>query len=399
MAQQGGSEELEKEGGREKEASEWLKVLFARIAEIFGILDVSFFVAGAVCFGAIIFGAYVFRVWTTWEQLAPLYASGLHIGGVVIACYVLGMVCFAARRQRRKRTVFNELRGHLERFGLFERYAHFVDVDLEKEADVRRALAAAEAHERAAARRVQSAEADEKKARAAHDEAQGKGQAEDEAKKDLAQAQEVTRLAREGRARARIATKDALARVIQLHNPAIGATVSTAPPPGVARFPPEEIGHPPPAPPALAPQQTTKDERTRKKAEEKKAEEDAQKYTLLYTRLWAEVRQSKDLSPSFNLVLRYWVLAAMCDGLTTAIALWAVLWPVFIFTSWFYPITKDVWVDLPPALKLGAMSVMELMLIAAAVFCAKEAKRYTEYQVYEIVVTLAHAHDEEDPRP
>lgn len=45
----------------------------------------------------------------------------------------------------------------------------------------------------------------------------------------------------------------------------------------------------------------------------------------LYTRLWAELRQSDRLALFLSLVRRYWVTAATCDGLIFAIAVWIVV--------------------------------------------------------------------------
>lgn len=45
----------------------------------------------------------------------------------------------------------------------------------------------------------------------------------------------------------------------------------------------------------------------------------------LYTRLWAEPRQSDRLAPSFSLVRRYWVMAATCDAQAFALVGWIVV--------------------------------------------------------------------------
>jgi hypothetical protein len=100
---------------------------------------------------------------------------------------------------------------------------------------------------------------------------------------------------------------------------------------------------------------------------------------LLYTRLWAEARQSKKLSPSYNLLTRYWVMAAMCDGLAAAFFVWAAL--------------GAYWMSTPHAPSLRVALPIELGLVLAMVLCATEALRYHHAQMYELLATLAHEHE------
>jgi hypothetical protein len=57
----------------------------------------------------------------------------------------------------------------------------------------------------------------------------------------------------------------------------------------------------------------------------------------LYTRLWAEVRQMDQLSPSLSLLNRYWVMAATYDGsfigIPMAVVLFMVSWRCFMESS------------------------------------------------------------------
>jgi hypothetical protein len=230
----------DKDGSRE--AADAFKALLSRIGDIFGVFDLSFFVAGAVCFAALIFGAYVFgATWVTRIDLTEWKA--VHVIAAILGCYVLGLVCFAAgRKLRRDQHFYLALPGHLVHFGLEGHY---------------------------------------------------------------------------------------------------GALL-----PG-----PREGPH-----------------------------ASARKCALLYTRLWAEVRQSKTLAPSFNLLTRYWILAAMCDGLAAAFAVWTALW-VFWAAQGApgHPSTQ--------VLLLGGLG-----LVLAVALCISEARRYGEYQMYELVATLAHQH-------
>src|SRR5438477_2603680 len=93
----------EKEVGKEerdagKDVTEALKSLIARIGDIFGVFDLSFFVAGAVCLGALVFGTYIGIGDRLFEHVNLKDLSGLEIAAVIIACYVLGLVCFAIGR-------------------------------------------------------------------------------------------------------------------------------------------------------------------------------------------------------------------------------------------------------------------------------------------------------------
>jgi hypothetical protein len=109
--------------------------------------------------------------------------------------------------------------------------------------------------------------------------------------------------------------------------------------------------------------------------------EAALRYALLYTRLWAELRQSPELAPSFNLLTRYWVMAAMCDGLAAALGLWSVVW-----LTWATHLGERG----RPA--DAVLVLVEIALVGGAVLCFIEAGRYGKYQVAELVATLAHRH-------
>jgi hypothetical protein len=235
--------EKEEKGSGGEIASNALMVLVARIGDIFGIFDLSFFVSGAVCLGAVAFGVYVFGGSAFLERVVGSEWKAVHVGAAVVASYVLGMVCFAAGAVRRRwQDPSEDLAAQLETFQLDVVYGRFLP----------RADASPEVKQRA--------------------------------------------------------------------------------------------------------------------------------YDLLYTRLWAELRQSKELAPSFNLITRYWVMAAMCDGLSVAWLVWAALWMSWL--GWSPP--PHPWMIVGVA----------LAFCGAAVLCAKEAARYGTYQVYELVATLAYAHAE-----
>jgi hypothetical protein len=377
------------EGGREAEghrdvASDALRVLVTRIADIFGILDVSFFISGAVCFGAILFGAYVFRLWTAWADLAFLYSSGLHVGGVVVTCYVLGMVCFSGWRQRRRSDVYDHLGELLDRFGIRHRYARFIGTGSTGELEAQRGLAAGQARVSAARKRLREVEARARDhAALVHDgvsagssDSAGSAPKAPPAQEDPeeALADASVALARTALATAKAAVETAREHVAKAKEArealetALGAAKRASA--GATSLVAEERG----APAKRGPD-----------------------YGILYTRLWAELRQSKELAPSFNLVLRYWVLAAMCDGLVVALGLWASLWLVFAATTLYRRAGAGGDASgLPLGPTVIAMVLVEVSLWAAAYFCKEEARRYTRYQMEEIVATLAYVHDEEE---
>jgi hypothetical protein len=220
-----------------REATDALKTLLARIGDIFGVFDFSFFVAGAVCFGAVTFGLHVFGGSAGLTGPSKTEWSAAHICAAIVMCYVLGIVCFAAGTLRRCfHRPYDGLPSHLRDFGLEDRYDSFLS-------------------------------------------------------------------------------------------------------PGGRRT-----------------------------------------YERLYTRLWVEVRQSRDLAPSFNLLTRYWVMAAMCDGLGAAWAVWAAVWGV-----WW-------WSGRPVQPEGTILALVEAAFVAAALLCWREAQRYSKYQMYELVATLAHVY-------
>ncbi|MEM7155038.1 MAG: hypothetical protein AAF799_19475 [Myxococcota bacterium] len=97
--------------------------------------------------------------------------------------------------------------------------------------------------------------------------------------------------------------------------------------------------------------------------------------TAAYTRMWVHVRSYPELTESFNLLRRYWILTASYDGVATAILLWLI--PLFLgrfgdplstVTPWFAAVG----------------------LICAALFCWHRALVHKHYQIQELVATVAH---------
>jgi hypothetical protein len=97
--------------------------------------------------------------------------------------------------------------------------------------------------------------------------------------------------------------------------------------------------------------------------------------TALYVRMWAEVRQRELFAPSFSLLRRYWVSSATLDGLFVALNTWAILLALVQHDGGWIP---------------------TLATFAGALFCLREARRYSEYQREELVGTLVLGYDMPD---
>ncbi len=106
--------------------------------------------------------------------------------------------------------------------------------------------------------------------------------------------------------------------------------------------------------------------------------------THLYTRLWAEVRESKDVVESYGLLRRYWVLSATCDGLAAALCVWAY---VLLASSLGLGMTAS-----PVPVQMGLLAALALLM---ALVAGREAGRFTIYQVFELVSTVSYMRDKE----
>lgn len=82
------------------EAAKALQTLLARIGAFFDIFDLSFFVSGAVSVGALWLG-YKLR----GGQLLSTVPDGYLLTGILLGCYVLGLLCFALGRALRQAVV------------------------------------------------------------------------------------------------------------------------------------------------------------------------------------------------------------------------------------------------------------------------------------------------------
>ena len=71
-----------------------LRSVFDRIGEFFHIFDLSFFVAGVSLFGAVAFLYNMMQL----PQAFP-FASWVGALALIVACYICGLVAFAAGRE------------------------------------------------------------------------------------------------------------------------------------------------------------------------------------------------------------------------------------------------------------------------------------------------------------
>ena len=101
----------------------------------------------------------------------------------------------------------------------------------------------------------------------------------------------------------------------------------------------------------------------------------------LYVLFWAEIRQFDRTSSSLQLLKSYWVKAATYDGVAISMLLWACVAACSTF-GWAMEKQLDSKI-------LGGIIVAILLLFFAA--CLREAKRYHEYQVEELVASFVSA--------
>jgi hypothetical protein len=99
----------------------------------------------------------------------------------------------------------------------------------------------------------------------------------------------------------------------------------------------------------------------------------------LYVRLWAEARQVERLAPSFVLLKRYWVMSATYDGLAVALFLWIAFIGRWLAGFKHASASMSLDVAIPVMVCLGIL----------AVGCLVESGRYLEYQVEELVASIA----------
>ena len=75
-----------------KDAAAALAAFLERLGRFFDIFDLSFIVSGATAVGAV-----AFLLDTLGLRMVPL-SGWVHVAAIIVACYVAGLLCFAAGR-------------------------------------------------------------------------------------------------------------------------------------------------------------------------------------------------------------------------------------------------------------------------------------------------------------
>lgn len=91
----------------------------------------------------------------------------------------------------------------------------------------------------------------------------------------------------------------------------------------------------------------------------------------LYSRLWAVVRDRGELKVSYDLLNKYWMLAASFDGLSMA----CLVWLLPILHAW----------DPTRPIPTFALTIGTVLL---GWVCLAQARTYREYQMHELVATV-----------
>jgi hypothetical protein len=101
-----------------------LGAVFAKVGDFVDIFDLSFFVSGAVCLAALAFGN------AHGHFVSPAaFGDGYNAIMFLVACYVLGLICFAFGRMLRpkKSSLFAaDMKSIVERHGLGPRYERYL---------------------------------------------------------------------------------------------------------------------------------------------------------------------------------------------------------------------------------------------------------------------------------
>ncbi|MBS0195133.1 MAG: hypothetical protein JSR77_00080 [Planctomycetes bacterium] len=119
---------------------------------------------------------------------------------------------------------------------------------------------------------------------------------------------------------------------------------------------------------------------------------DPSQFDKFYDRLWADVRQRKELADSFVLVKRYWTFAAAFDGLLLATQFWCLPTGWYLYNLLSRP-------DILPAFKLFKFDALWIGVFTLLVWifpgqriareCARQARDYGLKQMRELFATTA----------
>jgi ABC-type multidrug transport system fused ATPase/permease subunit len=95
-------------------------------------------------------------------------------------------------------------------------------------------------------------------------------------------------------------------------------------------------------------------------------------FWLLYSRLWAEIRENKDIEESKILLKKYWTLAAVCDGIVGS--------GIYVLCILFYYNICDQFNIL--------LIILFIFIIIIVILCSREANRFIKFQAEELFATI-----------
>lgn len=121
----------------------------------------------------------------------------------------------------------------------------------------------------------------------------------------------------------------------------------------------------------------------------------------IYTRLWVELRQNVALKESYTLLRRYWVMSATFDGIAVSLVFWAM---VAIVAAFHVDISHPDQAHAPDLVRVVVCGLASLSFVVLAFPCFREASRFQQSQVEELVATMAWLQDQPEgskarPRP
>lgn len=98
----------------------------------------------------------------------------------------------------------------------------------------------------------------------------------------------------------------------------------------------------------------------------------------LYVKFWADIRNGEKYANSLSFLRRYWVMAATYDGLSISLFIGILLFIEARIGILGVPVYMSTW------LFISAIAFLLLLFVA----CIREANRFVEYQIEEVVATI-----------
>lgn len=115
-------------------------------------------------------------------------------------------------------------------------------------------------------------------------------------------------------------------------------------------------------------------------------------FSSLYVRMWADLREAKNLGSSLAIINRYWVMSATYDGLAVGCLVWLValeLWWQKNGVCVISLIIAESNAARLSTIQLWVSVLMVPIVLFIAYRCLVEAERYSKHQVEEVIATIA----------